>query len=177
MATRALNVDHALNRRIFKMAENASTGNQGNEKTFTQAELDAIVSDRLSRERQKYADYDSLKEKADKFDEAEEANKSELQKVLDNASKLKNELDTLKAANTVREVREKVAKEMDIPASLLTGDNEEACKAQAEAIIAYAGGKPKKYPDTKDNNNQSQGGTSNDNGMREWARNLFNTKG
>ena len=31
------------------------------EKTFTQAELDAIVGDRLKRERAKYADYSDLK--------------------------------------------------------------------------------------------------------------------
>lgn len=159
---------------------NANTGNQGNnEKTFTQAEMDAIISERLSRERQKYADYDSLKEKAGKFDAAEEANKTELQKALDKASKLESELDTLKSANTVREVREKVAKEMDIPASLLTANDEEACKAQAEAIIAYAGGKKRTYPSTKENNNQnnqSSGGTD-DRAVREWARNLFNQKG
>ena len=34
------------------------------ERTFTQSELDAIVVDRLGRERQKYADYEDLKVKA-----------------------------------------------------------------------------------------------------------------
>ena len=44
--------------------------NAGEEtKTFTQAELDKIVGDRLSRERSKYADYESLKEKAARLDE------------------------------------------------------------------------------------------------------------
>ena len=43
-------------------AEVKETENQG-QKTFTQAEMDAIIGDRLARERQKYADYDSLKEK------------------------------------------------------------------------------------------------------------------
>ena len=47
-------------------------------KTFTQAELDAVVKDRLKREREKYSDYEDLKAKAAKFDEAEEANKTEL---------------------------------------------------------------------------------------------------
>ncbi len=38
------------------------------EKTFTQAELDSIVKDRLAREKGKYADYEELKAKATKFD-------------------------------------------------------------------------------------------------------------
>lgn len=40
------------------------------ERTFTQAEMNAIISDRLSRERSKYADYDDLKAKAQQFDAA-----------------------------------------------------------------------------------------------------------
>lgn len=39
------------------------------DKTFTQAEMDSIIEGRLARERQKYADYDDLKEKASKYDE------------------------------------------------------------------------------------------------------------
>ena len=33
------------------------------EKTFTQSELDQIIGERLKREREKYPDYDALKEK------------------------------------------------------------------------------------------------------------------
>ena len=89
--------------------ENKATENT--EKTFTQAEVDAIVGDRLKRDRQKYADYDALKEKAEKFDAMEEANKSELQKAIERGDALQNELNTMKAANTVRDMREKVAEE------------------------------------------------------------------
>ena len=46
------------------------------ERTFTQSELNAIIGDRLAQERKKYADYDELKGKAAKFDEAEEASKT-----------------------------------------------------------------------------------------------------
>ena len=34
------------------------------DKTFTQAEMDSIIEGRLARERQKYADYEDLREKA-----------------------------------------------------------------------------------------------------------------
>ena len=38
-----------------------AAGEQQTERTFTQAEMNAIISDRLTRERSKYADYDDLK--------------------------------------------------------------------------------------------------------------------
>ena len=98
-------------------------------KTFTQAELDAIVADRLARERAKYPDYETLKDKAAKYDTAEQAGKSELQKATEQAAALKSELDGLKKANQLREIRENVAKEKGVPSNLLTADSEETCKA------------------------------------------------
>ena len=52
------------------------------DRTFTQAELDRMISDRLDRERKKYADFDQIKQKAQKFDEIEEANASQLEKAV-----------------------------------------------------------------------------------------------
>lgn len=49
----------------------------------TQEEFDRRLGERLSRERARYADYDDLKAKAAKFDEADAATKSELQKLQD----------------------------------------------------------------------------------------------
>lgn len=49
----------------------------------SQDELDRRIGDRLARERAKYADYDDVKAKAEKFDEVDAANKSELQKAQD----------------------------------------------------------------------------------------------
>lgn len=53
---------------------------------------------------------------------------------------VKDELQALKNANALREIREKVSKDTGVPASLLTGDTEEACTTQAEAIKSFAGG-------------------------------------
>ena len=105
------------------------------ERTFTQAEMNAIISDRLSRERSKYADYDDLKAKAQQFEAAQEAGKTELQKANEKAAKLQAQLDTLTKANTLRELRSKVAAATGVPAELLSGDTEEACTAQAQAIL------------------------------------------
>ena len=108
------------------------------ERTFTQAEMNAIISDRLSRERSKYADYDDLKAKAQQFDAAQEAGKTALQKANEKAAKLQEQLDTLTKANTLRELRSKVAAATGVPAELLSGDTEESCTAQAQAILKFA---------------------------------------
>ena len=121
---------------------------ENTDKTFTQAEVDAIVSERLKRDRQKYSDYETLKEKAGKFDEMEEANKSELQKAVDRSNALQAELDKIKAANTIRDIRAKVAEETGVPANLLTATTEEGCKEQAQGILEFSN--PKSYPAVRD---------------------------
>lgn len=135
----------------IKTVETQVQQNAGNEpqKTFTQDEVNAIVADRLSRDRAKYADYDALKEKAGKFDELQEANKTELQKATDKAAALEKELATLKQANEVQSIRQKVSNETGVPVNLLTANTEDDCKAQAEAIKAYAAPN-KAYPNVKD---------------------------
>lgn len=71
-------------------------------------------------------------------------NSEELQQAQAQIAQLQTELDGMKSAETIRLTREKVAGEMKIPASLLTGDTEEACAQQAKAILDFA--KPKGYP-------------------------------
>lgn len=135
------------------MSENNTVETQENntqpaEKTFTQEELNAIVGERLARDREKYADYDLLKKKAAEFDKIEEASKTELEKATEKANALQAELDGIKKQNQIRELREKVSAETGVPANLITGSTEEECKEQAEAIKAYA--VPSGYPTIKD---------------------------
>lgn len=128
--------------------EGKQTPGSSAEKTFTQAELDAIVADRLSRERAKYADFDILKDKAAKFDAAEEANKTELQKATEAVTREKTRADDLQKQIDTMTARSKVSAETGVPVSLLTGTTEDECKAQAEALKKWRG--PVGYPDTKD---------------------------
>ena len=55
-------------------------------KTFTQAELDSIVQDRLERDRKataaKYGDYDALKQAAARLKEIEDGNKTEAERTV-----------------------------------------------------------------------------------------------
>lgn len=149
--------------------ENAAVENEipSEEKTFTQKELDSIVAERLKRERSKYEGFDELKAKAAKFDELEEASKTELQKVTERAEKLQTELDSIKKSQELQNLRETVAKEAGVPLesmSLLTGETEEVLKDQAKTIMSMLN--PSTYPQVPD------GGEVHNVGKAE-ARDLF----
>lgn len=100
----------------------------------TQADLDRIVGDRLARERKKYADYNDLKAKAEKLDELEDANQSELDKVRKQFASTKAELDELKSAQQVTEWKNTVAKDTGVPASVLRGTTEDDIRSHAESL-------------------------------------------
>ena len=158
------------------MSETVNQENQATEETgkvFTQDEVNAIVKDRLTRAGAKYADYDALKEKAEKFDQLEEPNKSELQNATERADALQVELDKLKGANALRDLRNKVAEETGVPINLLTGGTEEECRDQAKAIMAYA--KPSGYPRVKDAGEvQHIGGGATRDKFKDWFESNFN---
>lgn len=75
----------------------------GNEIDVPQAELDRVVGARLAREREKYADYETLKERAAKLDEIEQQNKTEFERAQERADQLERENTSLKEAQ--RELR------------------------------------------------------------------------
>lgn len=137
------------------MEENVNTSEQTQEttqqetKTFTQDEVNKLVQERLGKERAKYEGYEELKAKAAKFDELDEANKSELQKAQEKTQQLQAELNKLKKDAEISVMRQKVATEKGVPADLLTGETEEACNEQAEKLLAFAGNNAA-YPVVKD---------------------------
>lgn len=122
--------------------------------TFTQEEVDKMVETRVYKERKRFADYDELKEKAQKFDEMNGSTNEELLKERQRADELQSQLDALNEQNAIRSTKEKVSSETGVPANLLTGNDEETCRAQAEAIKAYAGAHA--YPTVKDGGEASK---------------------
>lgn len=73
---------------------------------------------------------------------------TDLQAAKERATALETELNGLKDANRIRDIRAAVAKETGVPMELLTADSEDACKAQAKGIMDYAKGG--NYPDVRD---------------------------
>lgn len=112
---------------VKQEATPTTAGEQQPERTFTQAEVNAIVADRLSRERSKYADYDELKARA-----------SELQQANARADALQGQLDSLNKATALQAMRGRVSTQTGVPAELLTGETEEECTEQASKIKQYA---------------------------------------
>lgn len=119
-------------------AQQAEPGEgQGSEK---QAKSELItmtpkkLEERLERERAKFSDYEDLKAKAQKFEELQEADKSELQKAQDQIASIEQERD-----NALRDaLRFKVASKYgvgDEDADLfLTGSDEDTLVKQAERL-------------------------------------------
>jgi len=118
-------------------------------KTFTQDEVNALIGERLKRDREKYADYDALKEKAAQFDELQEANKTELEKATERANKAESELESMRAEKARRELLDKVSKETGVPADLLKGDTEEELAESAKSIAAFAKANEPGIPEDK----------------------------
>lgn len=144
------------------------------EKKFTQADVDAIVEGRLARQKQKYADYDDLKETARKYEQLKNSNKTDAEQNAERIAALEQQLAESAKEKTVEQVRNKVAQETGVPASLLTGEDEETCKKQAKAIKDFA--KPTTYPGPRRNSKPHASEPHVDDGVRELVHQLFGGK-
>lgn len=152
------------------MSENNDAANQQENgdkqaqqgKTFTQAELDQIITDRLAQQaKNKFGDYEALKAQA-------AGAKTVEQKLA--------ELTTKHEQAEARALRSDVAAKYGISSEdrdlFLTGSDEEALEAQAKRLA-------ERVVDQKKNGNRApkEGGTTNGDGkdkdMREFTRNLF----
>lgn len=86
---------------------------------------------------------------------------------------LETELSDLKAANAIRDMREKVSKATGVPAHLLSGDTEEDCTAWANSL--------KEYQQSSARLNVPNGGEPGGNGagmttaeqFAAWSENVF----
>lgn len=99
------------------------------EKTFTQEDVNNIVADRLMRERGKFSDYDTLKEKVG---------------TLDTLQTQYNELKAKVALAETESIKSKILSEAGLPKELatrLSGATEEEMKADAEVLKKLFGTK------------------------------------
>lgn len=137
------------------MTQPDDTGAAGG-KAFTQAEVDAIVRDRLKREREhtatKYGDYEDLKRAAADADKS----KTQLDKLSEQIGELTSRAERAEAATT----RAKIVAAKKLPPQLakrLQGKTEEELSADADELLAdwkAAGGKV----DGDDNGKNEQDG-------------------
>lgn len=138
----------------------------------SQADLDALISSRLDRERGKYADYKDLKAKASRLDEIEAANKTELEKANDRIAAAEGEVAALpaKQAETLRTALVSlgvVAKEDEV---LLTAGTPDDLLAQVQRLSERSSTTKKQGNRVPKEGSTPQSGTDE---MREFTRQLF----
>ncbi|MGO2819435.1 MAG: hypothetical protein ACTIA5_01450 [Brachybacterium tyrofermentans] len=112
-------------------------------RTFTQDELNAVAAEERRKTAEKFADYDDLKAKAERLDQSEQENQTELQKAIARAEKAEKDRDQEKADRENadrRAVAAEVASEKGVPASHISGSTREELEASAEALIAWRTG-------------------------------------
>ncbi len=126
--------------------ENATQGAPAEEKTFTQAQMDAIIGDRLARERAKYADYSELKQKAEAYDQAEELSN---QKATERAERAEAQLADMRSRAEAERMKAEIAADRGIPAELLRGSDRAELEAHADAIKAALAG-VQRFPNVSD---------------------------
>jgi hypothetical protein len=117
----------------------ATQGTESGKDSFTpinsQEELDRIFSKRLAREKKSLpADYETLKAKADKYDEMEDANKSELEKLRERAELAEAKANQLEASAQVEAWKREVSTETGIDVRVLHGSTLEEIQACAETL-------------------------------------------
>lgn len=131
----------------------------GTTETFTQADVDRIVRERVQRERAKYADYDALKAKAEGAKTVEDR---------------LAEMEKRTAAAEASALRSDVAARHGISAEdrdlLLTGTDAETLEAQAKRIAEASERKKKANIVPREGNNPKATGGDEE---REFVRKLF----
>lgn len=104
----------------------------------TQDELNKIIADRVARERSKYGDYKDLQAKAAKFDEIEQASRSDIEKASERAAAAERERDDARG----RLDRLEVALEKGLTpsqAKRLVGSTREELEADADELLKDLG--------------------------------------
>lgn len=100
-------------------------------RTFTQDEVNAIAATERRKAEERFAGYDDLKAKAEQFDAAQDAAKTDLQRATERAEAAEKRAHAL--------LVEAVAASKGVPASHIVGETREALEASAEQLLAWRG--------------------------------------
>lgn len=139
-----------LNKVSADAGQEQNTEQQAEQKTFTQEDVERIISERLKREREKYKDYAELKKMAEEYQKLKEAQMSETEKLQAKLAEYERQLlekEREAAEARLESLKLKVLDEMGLPkawAVRLFGTTEEEIKADAEELKKLLGttGKP-----------------------------------
>ncbi|AJD83101.1 hypothetical protein [Streptococcus phage Str-PAP-1] len=144
----------------------------------TQEELDAVIKTRLSREREKYADYEDLKKQLADFEAKETTYQNTINDLKTRETELSSQVESLNGDLTqtrLQTAKQRIATEYGLPLDLaerLQGDDEDGFKADAERLASYLA---PKQPTPPLKSNEPAIADKKEANWAEMARNLINT--
>lgn len=144
----------------------------------TQEELDAIIQSRLSREREKYADYEDLKKQLADFEAKETTYQNTINDLKTRETDLTSQIESLNGDLTktkLQTAKQRIATEYGLPLDLadrLQGEDEESFKADAERLASYLA--PKQPTPPMKSNEPTIDHDPLKSGLRDMVRSLNN---
>lgn len=116
------------------------TAGQPADRSFTQADVDRIVQERLARDRARFSDYDELRRAADELAELKAKDETELQAAVRRAETAERERDETKGIALRLQVA--IDKGLTpVQAKRLVGKTREELEADADDLLEAFGGK------------------------------------
>lgn len=116
---------------------------KADDKTFTQADVDRLLADRLARERKKFAGYDDLKKKATEFDKLQDAQKTEVEKLNDQLTASQVELQGFRVAEIRRSAASQVGLDPKLAKFITAADETEALEQATELAEQFKPAEPR----------------------------------
>lgn len=144
----------------------------------TQEELDAVIKSRLSREREKYADYDGLKKQLADYEAKEATYQNTINDLKARETDLASQVESLNGDLTktkLQTAKQRIATEYGLPLDLaerLQGDDEDGLKADAERLVSYLA--PKQPTPPMKSNEPTIDADPLKSGLRDMVRSLNN---
>ena len=119
-----------------EITQTAEEGSQ-EPRAFSQEDVNRIVADRVAREAKKYEGFAEYKAKAERLDEIEEQNKSELEKANERAAKAESELAAFHAERDRRAWAAEVSADTGVPVDIIKGSTKEEMAEHAASLARY----------------------------------------
>lgn len=111
-----------------------ATGAPAEPKVFTQEQVNAFLAEDRRKSATKFADYDALKTKAEEFDAAQDAAKTDLQRALDRATAAEAKVAGFESERQVATWAAEIVQGSDVPAAALRGATREELLAHFEEL-------------------------------------------
>jgi hypothetical protein len=133
--------------------DNSKEGTKGFTPITTQDQYDAVAARIRKEEAARYEGYSDYKQAAERLQEIEDADKSELDKLKERAEAAEAKARAYEQAAQIDAWRQEVSKKTGVAAELLRGTTKEELQEHAEALAGYV--KPSAAPHIESDGKQS----------------------